>query len=98
MDKDEVGRSAVTEDPDLGLAEKLAAAPRGCRQGLPWLEPGRDERLDLPGELVRPQRAAAEVGSRSDPDAGTVGQCDRLDSPFAPRRDRGLTVRCREAF
>ena len=72
------------EDAGLWLAEELAAAPRRGAERLPRLETGGDERLDLPGELVRPGRAAAEIGAGRDPDAGSTGRSGSI-----PRRARG---------
>src|SRR6185295_8370942 len=85
LDRDRVGRPGDAPDPPEGcrIGERVAVhedevrgpavAPRGGAERLPRLQPGVDEPLDLPGELVGPERAAAEVGAGRDPDAGAVG-------------------------
>ena len=60
------------------LAEQLAAAPGCGAERFPRLEAGRDQALDLPGQLVGPGRAAAEVRAGGDDDAGRMGQSNAL--------------------
>ena len=64
VDEEEVRRSALTDAAGLGLAEDLARLPGDRGQAFPGLEARLDERLHLPGQLVGPARAAAEVGAR----------------------------------
>ena len=85
MDQHEVTRTALADHAGVRLAEELSSAPRRRRQGLPRLQPGLHELLHLPGELVRPRGAAAEVRPRRDRHAGPVGDADAVDRPFAAR-------------
>src|SRR6185436_14900060 len=94
--EDEVRGPAVAQVAGIGLAEELAAAPRGGAERLPRLQPGVDEPLDLPGELVGPERAAAEVGAGRDPDAGAVGGPNRRLRVLAAGRQGGTPLGARE--
>src|SRR4029453_12285493 len=62
VDEEEVGRAALGEGAGAGLAQQPSAVDGGRGQGVIRLQPGGDQRLDLPGELVGPQAAAAEGG------------------------------------
>jgi len=84
VDQQEVGRAALGEDAGAGLAEQ-APAVDGCRgQGVVGIETGGDQRLDLPGELVGAQRAAAEVGAAAI--STPAADASRTDSCAASRR------------
>ena len=54
--------ATLGEDAGAGLAQQPPAVDGGRGQGVIGLQPGGDQRLTLPGELVGPQPAAAEVG------------------------------------
>src|SRR5919112_848289 len=88
VDEEEVGRPALPDDAGLGFAEQLAAPPRRGAERFPRFEPGRDERLDLPCELVRPSRASAKVGAGGDRDLRSMSDRDGLLRPLEPGRDR----------
>src|SRR5579863_469182 len=60
----EVGGPARPDHSGLWLAEQFAAAPGHRGQCLPRLEPGLDQALDLPRQLVRARRTTAEVRPR----------------------------------
>src|SRR2546426_5650491 len=52
VDQGEVRRAAFADGPRVCLGEELATTPRRGAKGLPRLEPGFDEALHLPGQLV----------------------------------------------
>jgi hypothetical protein len=76
--------AALGEDAGAGLAQQPPAVDGGRGQGVIGLQPGGDQRLTLPGELVGPQPAAAEVGpgAKQHPAAWA----SRTDSCAAARR------------
>src|SRR5947208_14199782 len=84
--EEEVRRPAFDDSTGLRLAQQLAAPDRRGRERLRRLQPGLDERLDLPREVVRAKGPAAEIRSSRDPHAGAVGQLDALDRPLPPTR------------
>src|SRR5438046_9310170 len=84
--EEEVRRPGFDDSPGLRLAQQLAAPDRRGRERLRRLQPGLDERLDLPREVVRAKRPAAEIRPGRDPHARPVGQLDALDRPLPPTR------------
>src|SRR6476660_4701126 len=84
MDEDEVGRASLRDDSGACLSEQLAASPGGSTERLPRLQAGLHERLDLPGDLIRPGRTATEVRAGRDRDARRVGETDALLRPLDP--------------
>ena len=66
-------KCAGPADPDpscVGVAEHGPALPRRRAERLPWLQPGLNQSLDLPGEVPGPNRPAAEIASRGDRHSG----------------------------
>src|SRR2546422_5131393 len=92
MDEEEVRWAAFDDSAGFGLPEQLSAADRRGRERLPRLEAGFDERLDLPGEVVRPQGSAAKIRAGCDPHARAVGEVYALDRPLAPTPDSLLPL------
>src|SRR5438309_11866575 len=84
--EEEVRRPAFDDSTGLRLAEELSAPGRRGRERLRRLQSGLDERLDLPREVVRAKRPAAEIRPGRDPHAGAVGQLDALNRPLPPTR------------
>src|SRR5213594_2045100 len=92
MDQEEIGRTSFEDAPGRCFSQQLSAADRRGRERLPRLEAGFDERLDLPGEMVRPQGSAAEIRAGCDPHARAVGEVYALDRPLAPTPDSLLPL------
>src|SRR5436853_5064056 len=90
--EEEVRRPAFDDSTGLRLAQHLAATDRRGRERLRRLQSGLDERLDLPGEVVRAKRPAAKIRPGRDPHAGAVGQLDALDRPLPPPRSALLPL------
>src|SRR5437867_1393777 len=82
MDQEEIGSTSFDDAPGRCFSQQVSAADRRRRERLPRLEAGFDERLDLPGEMVRPERSTAEVRPGRDTHAGAVGELDALDRPL----------------
>jgi hypothetical protein len=70
--------ATLGEDAGAGLAQQPPAVDGGRGQGVIGLQPGGDQRLTLPGELVGPQPAAAEVGPGAKQHPRGMGEPDRL--------------------
>src|SRR5947199_3001761 len=92
MDQEEIGRTSFEDAPGRCFSQQLSDADRRRRERLPRLEAGFDERLDLPGEMVRPQGSAAKIRAGCDPHARAVGEMYALDCPLAPTRDSLLPL------
>src|SRR5580693_6057358 len=83
----EVRRTADRQPARPRVAQHLTTAPGGRAQGLPRLQPGAHQALDLPGQVASPDRAAAEVTPGRDGDAGRVRHPDALLRGFEPLSD-----------
>src|SRR2546426_815212 len=92
MHEEEVGGPTFDDSARRSFTEQVSAADRRGRERLPRLEAGFDERLDLPGEMVRPERSTAEVRPGRDTHTGAVGELDALDRPLAPTPDSLLPL------
>ena len=97
------GRPGHPRGSPLRRVSPRSSPPRHVAdaQGLPRLQAGLHELLHLPGQLVRPRGAAAEVRPRRDRDAGRVGDAhasiarSRRASTFArpsSEAKRGIAV------
>src|SRR5436309_12973096 len=87
MDQEEIGGSTLDDSTGRCFAEQVSAAGRRGRERLPRLEAGFNERLDFPGEMVRPQGSSAKVRAGRDLHARAVGEVYALDRPLAATRD-----------
>src|SRR2546422_8704589 len=92
MDQEEIGRTSFDDATRQCFTEQVSAADRRGRERFPRLEAGFDERLDLPGEMVRPQGSAAKIRAGCDPHARAVGEVYALDRPLAPTPDSLLPL------
>jgi len=88
VDEEEVRGSSFDDSPGLRFPEELPAEDRRARECLPRLEARFDERLDLPGEVVRAQGSSAKVCPSRNPHAGPVSEVYALD-----RRSRRRAIR-----
>src|SRR5436309_5817637 len=87
MDQEEIGRPSFDDSARRCYPDEVSAADRRGRERLPRLQAGFDERLDLPGEVVRPQGSAAKIRAGRDPHTRAVGEVYALDRPLAPTPD-----------
>src|SRR3989475_8214803 len=92
MDQEEIGGPTFDDAPGRRFSQQVSAADRRGRERFPRLEAGFDERLDLPGEMVRPQGSAAKIRACCDPHARAVGEVYALDRPLAPTPDSLLPL------
>src|SRR5881397_3279071 len=95
MDQEEIGRTSFDDAPGRCFSQQVSAADRRGRERFPRLEAGFDERLDLPGEVVRPQGSAAEIrpgerGGRS----RSPALADAIRSFPSSLTNRGKVVVC----
>src|SRR3989454_2994718 len=87
VDEEEIGGPAFDDATSLVFRKEVSASDCRGRERLPRLEARFDERLDLPGEMVRSQGSAAKIRAGRDPYAGSVSEADALDRPLPPMRD-----------
>src|SRR2546426_2853581 len=92
MDQEEIGRSSFDDATGRCFSQQVSATDCRGRERFPRLEAGFDERLDLPGEMVRPQGSAAKIRAGCDPHARAVGEVYALDRPLAPTPDSLLPL------
>ena len=95
MDQQEVGRATLFQGAGAGLAQQAPAVDGRRGQGVVGLQPGGDQRLHLPGELVGPQRPAAEVGPAAI--STPAAYASRTDSCAASRRSASASRPSAEA-
>src|SRR2546426_5173585 len=92
MAQEEIGRTSFDDATGRCFSQQVSAADRRGRERFPRLEARFDERLDLPGEVVRPQGSAAKIRAGCDPHARAVGEVYALDRPLAPTPDSLLPL------
>src|SRR5881392_2365460 len=92
MHEYQVSRIARLEPAGMLDAQQFSAPPADRGQRLAWLEPRLDQQLDFPREMSGPHRAAAEVGSGRDSNAGAPGRLDGGESAFPSSRQLALPL------
>ena len=55
MDQKEVGRATFAQTPGVGFSQQIATVGGHRPDGVERVETGRDQALDLPGELIGPE-------------------------------------------
>ena len=78
--------------PASGSPSSVAAVAVAAASACQGSRPAVDQALDLPGELVGPGRAAAEVRTGGDERRRRAGQPHALVRPLPPRGDRAARV------